>query len=103
VSDCGNDGSLGTHLPAHENETSKPKRKSNGRARKAGARKARLGEPKRAKDGMLLPDRSGADTPLRIPFGNKELALQLGAQYRSGGWYAPPGTDLTVFRQRGWL
>jgi DNA topoisomerase-3 len=27
-------------------------------------------------------------TPLRIPFGNKEVALKLGARYRSGGWYA---------------
>jgi DNA topoisomerase-3 len=31
-------------------------------------------------------------TPLRIPYGNKEVALKLGARYRSGGWYA-----------RGWL
>ena len=28
-------------------------------------------------------------TPLRIPYGNKEVALKLGARYRSGGWYAP--------------
>ncbi|MGA8611172.1 MAG: DNA topoisomerase, partial [Xanthobacteraceae bacterium] len=27
-------------------------------------------------------------TPLRIPYGNKEVALKLGARYRSGGWYA---------------
>jgi DNA topoisomerase-3 len=26
------------------------------------------------------------DTPLRIPYGNKEVALKLGARYRSGGW-----------------
>jgi DNA topoisomerase III len=42
-------------------------------------------------------------TPLRIPYGNKELALKLGARYRSGGWYAPPGVDLSAFRARGWL
>jgi DNA topoisomerase III len=42
-------------------------------------------------------------TPLRIPFGNKELALKLGACYRSGGWYAPAGTDLSAFGERGWL
>ena len=46
---------------------------------------------------------SGTDIPLRIPFGNKEAALQLGARYRSGGWYAPPGVDLGAFRERGWL
>lgn len=43
------------------------------------------------------------ETPLRIPFGNKEAAMRLGARYRAGGWYAPPGTDLGAFRERGWL
>jgi DNA topoisomerase-3 len=42
-------------------------------------------------------------TPLRIPFGNKDIALRLGARYRSGGWYAPPGIDLGAFGERGWL
>lgn len=46
---------------------------------------------------------SGADTPLRIPYGNKEEALKLGARYRSGGWYAPLGVDLAAFDERGWL
>jgi DNA topoisomerase-3 len=48
-------------------------------------------------------DAPGGDTPLRIPFGNKEAALQLGARYRTGGWYAPAGVDLAAFRERGWL
>lgn len=43
------------------------------------------------------------ETPLRIPFGNKDAAQQLGARYRAGGWYAPPGTDLQPFQERGWL
>lgn len=42
-------------------------------------------------------------TPLRIPYGNKEVALKLGARYGSGGWYAPPGIELSVFGERGWL
>jgi DNA topoisomerase-3 len=46
---------------------------------------------------------SVTDTPLRIPYGNKEVALKLGARYRSGGWYAPPGVDLSAFGERGWL
>jgi len=46
---------------------------------------------------------SVADTPLRIPYGNKGEALKLGARYRSGGWYAPPGVDLAAFSERGWL
>ncbi len=44
-----------------------------------------------------------AGTPLRIPFGNKEAAQQLGARYRAGGWYAPPGVALDPFRERGWM
>ena len=46
---------------------------------------------------------SGTDTPLRIPYGNKDDALKLGARYRAGGWYAPPGVDLSAFGERGWL
>jgi DNA topoisomerase-3 len=46
---------------------------------------------------------SVAGTPLRIPYGNKDVALKLGARYRSGGWYAPPGVDLSAFGERGWL
>ena len=42
-------------------------------------------------------------TRLRIPFGNKAVAQQLGARYRAGGWYAPRGVALDPFRQRGWL
>jgi DNA topoisomerase III len=42
-------------------------------------------------------------TPLQIPYGNKEVALKLGARYGSGGWYAPPGVDLSAFGERGWL
>jgi len=42
-------------------------------------------------------------TPLRIPYGNKEVAMKLGARYGSTGWYAPPGVDLSAFGERGWL
>ena len=42
-------------------------------------------------------------TPLRIPYGNKEAALKLGARYGSAGWYAPSGVDLSAFGERGWL
>jgi len=49
-----------------------------------------------------VPANSGR-TPLRIPYGNKEVALKLGARYGSGGWYAPPGVDLSAFGERGWL
>jgi DNA topoisomerase III len=46
---------------------------------------------------------SGTDTPLRIPYGNKDAALRLGARYRAGGWYAPAGVELAAFGERGWL
>jgi DNA topoisomerase III len=46
---------------------------------------------------------SVAGTPLRIPYGNKDVAMKLGARYGSGGWYAPPGLDLSAFGERGWL
>ena len=52
-------------------------------------------------DTSLLARATG--TPLRIPYGNNELAFQLGAQYGPKGWYAPPGVDLAAFRERGWL
>ncbi len=61
--------------------------------------------PRTGKAGAAEPPAAAAtgETPLRIPFGNKGAALQLGARYRAGGWYAPPGIDLAEFRQRGWL
>lgn len=46
---------------------------------------------------------AAANTPLRIPYGNKEVAQKLGARYVAGGWYAPPGVDLKVFKSKGWL
>ncbi len=47
--------------------------------------------------------KSVTGTPLRIPYGNKEVALKLGARYGSAGWYAPPGVDLAAFGEREWL
>lgn len=45
----------------------------------------------------------GGATPLNIPYGNKEVAFKLGARYSARGWHAPAGTDLTPFKDRGWL
>jgi DNA topoisomerase-3 len=62
-------------------------------------------KPKAAAAALLTaaPSNSLTGTPLRIPYGNKDVALKLGARYRSGGWYAPPGVDLSAFGERGWL
>ena len=46
---------------------------------------------------------AGAPTPLRIPYGNRDVAFRMGARYGAKGWYAPPGVDLDGFRARGWL
>ena len=46
---------------------------------------------------------AGSPTPLRIPYGNKEVAFSMGARYGADGWYAPPGVDLNAFLERGWL
>ena len=66
----------------------------NVRKRKAGATAA---------TSPLAQPNSVTGTPLRIPSGNKEVALKLGARYGSAGWYAPPGVDLTAFGEHGWL
>jgi DNA topoisomerase-3 len=75
---------------AHQS-TASPKRSS--RKRKADTDAASMAP---------APENSNR-TPLRIPYGNKEVALKLGARYGSGGWYSPPGVDLSAFGERGWL
>ena len=76
----------------------------NGPKSKAPTKRSR----KRKADAIAAPptpdqQNPGTDTPLRIPYGNKDVALKLGARYRLGGWYAPPGVDLSAFGERGWL
>jgi len=70
-----------------------------GSARKASAKRSRTGVESIAR----ASGATEAGTTLRIPFGNKQAAQQLGARYRAGSWYAPPGVELDPFRQRGWL
>jgi len=90
-------------------KSSKPRRSvepgSVGAVKPLGRRKA--GDDASAK-GAAAPPASAHDnaltvTPLRIPYGNKDVALRLGARYGSAGWYAPLGVDLTAFGERGWL
>jgi DNA topoisomerase-3 len=71
-----------------------PRRK---RKAKAGAAPA-----KGAQSDQITTTANGV-TPLRIPYGNKETAQKLGARYAAGGWYAPPGVDLSAFSAQGWL
>jgi DNA topoisomerase-3 len=67
----------------------------------AGSRPA-PGQPRKAGPAPTVAA-AAPGTALRIPFGNKEAAVRLGARYGAAGWVAPPGTDLAPFRQRGWL
>jgi DNA topoisomerase-3 len=72
----------------------------------ARGRKARRAKSADAPTGPLHhPERhdAGETTPLKIPYGNKEIAFELGARYAAGGWYAPAGVDLAPFKERGWL
>ncbi len=89
-----------------------PRENGSGHPRQGDAQPAKLDGPERkaargrtvsTRSSKPVPGTSAGETPLRIPFGNKETAMQLGARYRSGGWYAPPGVDLGQFRARGWL
>ena len=72
-------------------------------SRKTGSGTARAKRTMKTTADSSVSNPADGETPLRIPFGNKEAALQLGARYRAGGWYAPPGVDLDGFRERGWL
>ncbi len=78
---------------------------------RSGKRATRPAKPRQRKSGRDETDGSsgipqpaaGSGTPLRIPYGNKELAFGMGARYGTDGWYVPPGVDLAAFRERGWL
>ena len=77
----------GTDKPARGSVARSPRRKTIGTRRK---------------DETAQAAASGA-TPLKIPYGNKEIAFKLGARYGARGWYAPAGTNLAPLKERGWL
>lgn len=85
---------------------SAPKGEAKGRGKgarspgKSAAPSASAAAPRSPAQGTPPP--AGA-TPLKIPFGNKDRALSMGAKYAAGGWFAPVGTDLAPFREAGWL
>jgi DNA topoisomerase-3 len=84
------------------------RRKATGRTAEAGTKQRAPGRKSKATAAPPAQPRakeaaSPGETPLRIPFGNKDAAQRLGARYRAGGWYAPSGTDLHPFQERGWL
>ena len=74
------------------------RRKATGRGRASGSERVGTGPPSGA-----AQTSAGSATPLRIPYGNKEVAFSMGARYGVDGWYAPAGVDLAAFRERGWL
>jgi DNA topoisomerase-3 len=95
------DGNPGVPPIRKRSKPAGPKAGRDGSPRASGTRTKPAPRAAKAK-----PDAAGAssgETPLRIPFGNKDAAQRLGARYRAGGWYAPPGTDLLPFQEHGWL
>ena len=74
------------------------KRASTAKGKKAGTKTQRTGESASTAERVAQSGDARTDpqtgTPLRIPYGNKEVALQLGARYATNGWYAPPGIYL---------
>jgi DNA topoisomerase-3 len=78
-----------------------PTHKKAARGRKTGKRK--LNGPLANASPRLARRDAGGNTPLKIPYGNKEVALELGARYAAGGWHAPPGVNLAPFKEKGWL
>ena len=72
-------------------------------ARRKTTRKPKPGGPPVDASADLLRHGAGGNTPLKIPYGNKEVAQKLGARYSQDGWYAPPGVDLSAFAEMGWL
>jgi DNA topoisomerase-3 len=89
-------------MPASTGTGTPPARSRKARPEQAGKKAGKVVGNKPAKVARTSTS-AEQTTPLRIPFGNKDAALQLGARYGAGGWYAPPGIDLAVFRSRGWL
>jgi DNA topoisomerase-3 len=99
----GSDAPAAEVVPQRRDTRGKPGREAVVRERKASTGKQRATRADKAVAKLGPAGAPSGDTPLRIPFGNKEAALQLGARYRAGGWYAPAGVDLASFRERGWL
>jgi len=107
-SDTGGSGTV-----VADGQASSPPRSRNGRGPAGNTRKTRPTRRRttpppavedRPRTGSGAAARLGAGgTPLRIPFGNKEVARKLGAHYGVAGWYAPPGVALDPFRERGWV
>jgi DNA topoisomerase-3 len=81
--------------------TGTPAHKKAARGRKTGKRK--LNGPLANVSRHFAQHDVGGNTPLKIPYGNKEVALALGARYGADGWYSPPGVDLSAFKEKGWL
>ena len=92
--------SLSAWIEANRDKAGRKSTEGQGRSRQAGGRSGPA--PRTApRAGPAVAAVVG--TALKIPFGNKEAALRLGARYGAVGWVAPPGTDLGPFRERGWL
>jgi DNA topoisomerase-3 len=111
--DAAHSSQTGSPTPASSDEAGPPVKK---RRRRTGATLADKKAPPRRKTRKSKPASLSADaspalarqdsattTQLSIPYGNKDVAMKLGARYSADGWYAPPGVDLSAFKDKGWL
>ena len=92
--------SLSAWIDANRSKAGRASTKGKGRSRRAGSQ-SRPAPPASHQAGPAAAAAVG--TALKVPFGNKEAAIRLGARYNGAGWVAPPGMDLAPFRERGWL
>ena len=92
--------SLSAWIDANRSKAGRKSTEGQGRSRRAGGR-PRTAPRASHRAGTVVA--AAAGTALKIPFGNKEAAMRLGARYDGAGWVAPPGADLGPFRARGWL
>ncbi|MGI9490554.1 MAG: DNA topoisomerase [Geminicoccaceae bacterium] len=98
-----NKSSQDTHPTKQRRRASNTPKRSTASEAAAPVKKPQKREPGAAAKSPPAQKNTETDTPLRIPYGNKEIAMKLGARYRPGGWYAPAGIDLAAFDERGWL
>jgi len=102
-----------TRTPASSGDADPPAKKRRRRAgatsadgkapRRRTSRKSKLAGSPADTSRADAPQSTDTNTPLNIPYGNKDVAMKLGARYSASGWYAPPGVALSPFKDKGWL
>ena len=93
--------SLSAWIDANRSKAGRRSTEGRGRSRQAGGPSRPAAPRTSRRAGAAVA--AAAGTALKIPFGDKEAAMRLGARYDGTSWVAPPVADLAPFRDRGWL